>query len=252
MNLHLSNKVVLVTGASKGIGFSISRKFIEEGAKVIITGRNEEDLVSAVKKMGNSAYYYCVDHTDADSIRGLRALINKEFEQLDCIVCNVGSGKSVPPGSETIEEWVRVFDLNFFSATNVIETFKDAIITSKGNFICISSICGKETLEAPITYSVAKTALNNYVNNISKVLGKKGVRINVISPGNILFEGSVWQRKMNENANQTLEYIHEVVPLQKFGQAEDIANLAVFLASEKASFISGANFIIDGGQTKSI
>ena len=118
---------------------------------------------------------------------------------LDILICNAGSGNSVEPGKENLDEWLRVFNINFFSATNVIEIFEPFLKKSKGNIICISSTCGCEVIpNAPITYSVAKAALNSYVKSISRPLAENNININAIAPGNIIFEGSVWERKLKD------------------------------------------------------
>ena len=252
MEINLINKVVLITGGSRGIGLHIAKLFIQNGAFVIITGRNESSLCEAINQLGKNAKGFITDHTSVESIEKLKNHILIEYTSLDCIICNIGSGSSVIAGSENFEEWQRVFNINYFTTTNTIECFKDTIIKNETNLICISSICGIESISAPVTYSVAKSALINYVNYISKYFGQFGVRINAISPGNILFDSSVWQKKLITDKIKTEMYITNNVPLQKFGTPDDISHMALYLTSKYAKFITGTNIIIDGGQTKSI
>ena len=144
-----------------------------------------------------------------------------------------------------------MFHLNFFSTTNIIEKFKDDLALSKGSIVCISSICGQEIIPgAPITYSVVKSALNAYVKGIALPLGKKNIRINAIAPGNILFEESIWDYKLKTNKARVLKMLRENVPLKKFGTPKDIASLTSWLLSKEASFVTGAIFVSDGGQTR--
>ena len=172
---------------------------------------------------------------------------------MDLVICNLGSGKSVPPGNETYDEWQRIFHINLWSATNIVEASKNMLVISKGSIICISSICGQEViLNAPVTYSVAKAALNAYVKGISKPLGKIGIRINAISPGNILFEGSTWEEKLKENPVMVKNMLKNEVSLGRFGTAKEIADLSIWLGSPYASYCNGSVFTIDGGQTKSL
>lgn len=132
----------------------------------------------------------------------------------------------------------------------MVENSQSILQKSKGTIICISSICGNQVISgAPITYSVAKAALNFYVKSISKVLANKNIRINAISPGNIMFNGSVWDSKFKKNKKAILKMIENNVPLRKFGSPSDIANLSVWLASDQADFITGSIFVVDGGQT---
>ena len=114
----------------------------------------------------------------------------------------------------------------------------------------MSSICGSELIKgAPITYSVSKAALNFYAKSISHYLGPQGVKINVISPGNLMFKNSVWDKKIKKNKKKVKRLIKSSVPLNSFGTPNDIINMINYLISDKAKFINGSNFIIDGGQT---
>jgi 3-oxoacyl-[acyl-carrier protein] reductase len=184
-----------------------------------------------------------------EQARGVVEKVLAAFGKLDVLVCNVGSGRSVPPGAETNEEWLRVFELNLWSTTNMVEAGRDALATSGGTIVCISSVCGHELVPgAPLTYSAAKAALNAYVRGMARPLGKDGVRINAVAPGNILFEHSVWHRKLNENAAAVEQMLARDVALAKLGTPQDVANLALWLASSAASFCTGSVFVTDGGQ----
>ena len=141
----------------------------------------------------------------------------------------------------------RVFN-TLFSTTNIVENVKDKLKETKGSIICISSICGHEIIKnAPITYSTAKCALNFYVKGISRHLGNNGVRINSISPGNILFKGSIWEKKLNEDRQKVFNMLEDVA-LSKLGTPADIANICLWLSSPMSSFCTGSIFTIDGGQ----
>ena len=119
--------------------------------------------------------------------------------------------------------------------------------------LCISSICGKEYVKgAPVAYSVAKAALNNFVKFQSEILAERSIRINAIAPGNIIFKGSSWEKKIKNNKKKVEKFIDKNVPLKTFGTTEDVSNMSSFLLSEKSKFITGAVFVIDGGQTKSL
>lgn len=251
MKLDLSEKVALVTGSSKGIGWAIAQTLHGEGCRVALNGRNEQDLTAATTQLDGSIGVVG-DVTEPVEAYRIVAEVLRTFGRLDILVCNVGSGRSVPPGNETADEWQRIFALNLWSTTNSVEAARDALVASKGVIVCISSICGIEVIQgAPVTYSAAKAALNAYVRGIARPLGRKGVRINAIAPGNILFEGSVWFRKIVEDTAKVQTMLENDVALAKLGTPPDVANLALWLASPAASFCTGSIFVADGGQVHS-
>ena len=249
MDLNLKNKKVFISGSSKGIGLCIAKKFIEEGAKVVINSRNADELASIAMSLDNCSGV----SGDVSNYEEALTTITKSAAILggiDIIVCNVGNGSSVPPGQETYNEWQRVFDINFFSTTNLIQASRKFLLASKGSIVCISSICGNETIPgAPVTYSVAKSALNTYVKSISYPLAKEGIRINAVAPGNINFEGSSWAKKIIKDPEAVKKMLQKNVPLNKFGTPDDVANIALWLASDLANFVTGTIVKSDGGQT---
>jgi len=248
MELSLADKNVLITGSSKGIGFEIAKKFHEEGCNVIINGRDKYDLEKAQSKLRGSRAL-CLDFRNFTETQEKIKVIMENIKYLDILVCNIGNGKSVPPGQENYHEWQKVFSANLWPTTNAIENFKNYIKKDSGAIICISSICGLEVINgAPITYSVAKAALNAYVKAISRPLGKDGIRINAVAPGNILFEGSTWQSKLEKNPDNVEKMLKDNVTLNTFGKPIDIANLVLYLSSPISNFITGSIFTLDGGQ----
>jgi len=250
MQLDLSGKVALITGSYKGIGLGIAQKLYEEGCLIAINGRNPSGVAIASAKLPGSIGVVG-DVTDNLDAQRIVAEVVKRFGTLDILVCNVGSGQSVPPGNENIGEWHRIFALNLWSATNMVEAAQQALVVSKGVIICISSICGIEVIQgAPVTYSVAKAALNAYVRGIARPLGKLGVRINAIAPGNILFDDSVWSRKLAEDPQAVQAMIVKDVTLGKLGTPSDIAALVTYLASPLSNFVSGSIWTLDGGQSR--
>lgn len=251
MQLELSGKTALVTGSSKGIGRAIAEALHAEGCQVALNGRNPDELATATEELAGSIAV-AGDLTHPEDARRVISEVIKSFGRLDILVCNVGSGRSVPPGEETPEEWQRVFALNLWSTTNSVEAAREALAASKGVIVCVSSICGLEVIPgAPVTYSVAKAALHAYVRGIARPLGKQGVRINAVAPGNILFDGSVWSRKLIENKEVVQTMLGKDVALGRLGTPHDVANLVVYLASPRAGFATGGIWTLDGGQVHS-
>ena len=159
MDLSLKNKRVFISGSSRGIGFFIANSFIQEGANVVINSRRIDDLASAEVEM-NASGSVAGDLRNPEEAQNVIDTAAVILGGIDIVVCNVGSGASVAPGHEHYREWQRVFDTNLFCSTNLVEASRKVLKQSKGSIICISSICGLETIPgAPVTYSVAKAAL---------------------------------------------------------------------------------------------
>lgn len=248
MKLELLGKKALVTGSSRGIGRAIAEELQDEGCSVALNARNEVELREAAGELGCTAAV-AGDVSSAEEARRVVGEAVAALGGLDILVCNVGSGHSVVPGNETYEEWQRVFALNLWSTTNVVEAARSELADARGVVVCISSLCGLELIPgAPVTYSAAKAALHAYVRGIARPLGTHGVRINAIAAGNILFKGSVWERKLEEDAAVVQQMLERDVALGRLGAPKDVAGLAVYLASPRSSFATGAIWRLDGGQ----
>jgi 3-oxoacyl-[acyl-carrier protein] reductase len=250
MQLELEGKRVLVTGSSRGIGRAIAAALHAEGCRVALNGRNAADLAQASAAMSGSVQV-TGDVTDAADARRVVSTAAAALGAIDILVCNVGGGRSVPPGEETSQEWQRVFALNLWSATNTIEPAREHLVAARGVIVCISSICGLEVIPgAPVTYSAAKAALHAYVKGAARPFGKQGVRINAVAPGNILFDGSVWSRKLAENSAAVNSMLDREVSLSRLGTPQEVADLVVWLASARAGFATGGVWTLDGGQVR--
>lgn len=251
MRLELAGKTALVTGSSRGIGRAIAEVLHAEGCRVALNGRIADDVSLAASEMPR-AIAIAGDVTQPGEASRVVSEASAAMGGLDILICNVGSGRSVPPGEETFAEWQRVFALNLWSTTNTVEAAREALSASKGVIVCVSSICGLEVVPgAPVTYSVAKAALHAYVRGIARPLGKLGIRINAIAPGNILFDGSVWSRKLQEDASAVDSMLENEVALARLGTPQEVAELVAYLSSPRSGFASGAVWTLDGGQVHS-
>ncbi len=138
--------------------------------------------------------------------------------------------------------------MNLLSASNIIE--QALSLLDHSSVTVISSICGNSVVDgAPIEYSTAKAALNQYIRVMGKKYAEKEIRFNLVSPGNVIFDGSQWAKKLKSDEKNTTSYIREKVPMGKFIEPQDIAEMAYYLSSIKSRFITGQNFVIDGGQS---
>lgn len=255
MNLELDNKNVLVTGASRGIGLAIAESFLKEGANVMIVSRGSNLLSQTAsilqKKYTNVSVEFAIcDCAKQESLEELLKIISKKWSKLDIVVSNVGDGRSEPDPIPANDQWRKTWSKNFESALFTSRVFLPSIELSRGCLLFISSIAGFEVLGAPIDYSTAKSAMISFAKNLSRKV-TKDVRVNVIAPGNIIFPGSSWDKKMDQDPVGTQALIDSSVPMKRFGNPREVADLAVFICSERAKFITGSVFVIDGGQTVS-
>jgi NAD(P)-dependent dehydrogenase (short-subunit alcohol dehydrogenase family) len=249
---RLSGKAALITGSSKGIGLAIAKALADAGCRVAINGRDKDRLEECSNTIKGSIALVGDVSIEANA-RQIVAEAVLAFGDIDILICNVGNGRSVKPGCEDYDEWQRMFALNLWSATNMIESATESLsFSGSGAIVCISSICGLEVVPgAPLAYSAAKSALNSYVKGVARTLAKKKIRINAVAPGNVTFPGSSWDIKLQENAKSVQDMLDKDVALACFGTPKDIAEVTVFLASERASFVTGSIWTVDGGQVKS-
>lgn len=251
MQLELSGKTALITGSSRGIGRAIAEVLHAEGCRVALNARNPDSLAAATAALPG-AIAIAGDVTKPEEAQRIVSKSAEALGRIDILICNVGNGRSAAPGAETYEEWQRVFALNLWSTTNVVEAARDALAASRGVIVCVSSICGLEVVPgAPVTYSSAKAALHAYVRGIARPLGQQGVRINAVAPGNILFDGSVWSRKLAEDNNAVQATLDRDVVLGRLGTPTDVAELVAYLASPRSGFATGGVWVLDGGQIHS-
>ena len=241
---NFNKKVIFITGSSSGMGYGLAKSFLDLGNEVIICSKNIRKLKFASKSL-NDCFFVRADLSKENDIKKAIKKIKLRFKKIDVLICNYGSSNH----KKNNLDFNYAFNNNFFPTVNVVN-YAQPIIKKEGNIICISSICGVESIkDSPIGYSVAKSALNNFVKSISYSLSQKKILINCIAPGNIYFKGSTWEKKIKKNKHKVKKYINKNVPLKKFGSINEIFNLCRYLSSSQ-SFSTGATYILDGGQTR--
>jgi 3-oxoacyl-[acyl-carrier protein] reductase len=253
MDFALKEKRVLITGASKGIGVALAHGFLKEGAKACIVSRGSEHLYNTKAKLvemfgEESLIAQECDCTDRDSLILLKGRIEKIWGVVDVVVANVGDGRSVSEPLPDEDQWKKTWDANFESSLQTARVFLPMLQKSKGCLLFISSIAAMEAFGAPVDYSTAKAAVTALAKNMARKLGGE-VRVNVLAPGNVWFSGGVWDEKIKQNPERVKKMIESTVPMNRFGTTDEMADAAVFLCSERASFITGSVLVVDGGQT---
>ncbi len=250
VDLGLRDKVALVTGASRGIGRAIAEILVAEGSSVALVARGAEALANVAGAFSPHASIHPGDVTVPADCRRVVAAAREHWGRIDVVVCNVGSGASVPPGQETPEEWHRVLSVNLHAATNVIAAVRPHLAAGAA-IVCVSSICGVESFGAPVAYEAAKAALNAYVRGMARPLAASQIRLNAVAPGNVLVPGGRWDERQRQDPAAIDALLAREVAMRRFAAPREIADIVVFLASSRASFVTGAVWIADGGQTRS-
>jgi NAD(P)-dependent dehydrogenase (short-subunit alcohol dehydrogenase family) len=175
--------------------------------------------------------------------------VNAKYGRLDVLICNVGSGADLATNILPVERWSHFLSTNLLSCSFLVDSALQLLIKSKGNVVAVSSICGFGVVKgAPIEYSVAKAALNMYIKSMALKFGDRGIRLNAVSPGNVMFEGSTWHNKLKKDEKQVAQYISENVPMGEFIKPEAVAEAVIFLASDESRSTTGVVLNIDGGQ----
>ena len=249
MNLGLNNKLVLVVGASKGIGRSIVKGFAEEHCRIVALARSEELLKEVGKeavKFGAVDYYYEVaDIMNCNTQDLARNLIDK-YGVFDVVIHNVGTSLVSRNHLGPAEDWNYALKLNAVAAIDMNSILIPPMIERKsGHVIHISSISAKMLRGNPL-YASSKEFLCAYVTTVGRQLAPTGVVLCSVMPGAVAFEGSYWDKFIKEGHPRVHEFLSQHQAVNRFGSPEEIANVVVFVSSEKASFMQATNIPVDG------
>lgn len=256
MDLELNDKLACVTGSSRGIGRAIAESLLREGARVMITGRGADDLDRTheefSERWGESRVSkFQGDLTEERTIQRCVEVLYETWEGLDILVANIGSGRSQTGSDLRAEEWMRMLSLNLVSAALIANQVVSLLQARGGGSITfVGSLAGLEVLPAPIPYASAKAGLVALGKMLSRQLASRQIRVNIVAPGNILFPGGVWQHKLEENLQGVTAYLETEVPMKRLGTPAEVADTVAFVSSSRASFITGACVVVDGGQSK--
>lgn len=255
MDLGLKDKVVIVTGASRGIGRSIALGFADEGCKLSICGRTVETLQKVAEELRGKGVEFLPIQADVTKPQDISRFVDEtvmKYERIDILVNNVGGSKWQPFVEATDEDWEAIINLNLWAAVRMSRAVVSVMKEHGGGVIInITSIWGRE-LGGPVSYNATKAAEVGLAKGLAKELAPFNIRVNSVAPGSILFPGGGWQKRLDADPEGIAEFMKREMPLGRFGKPEEIANVVVFLASPRAGLVTGACINVDGCQSRSL
>ena len=255
MDLGLRGKVAMVTGASRGLGRAMAQALAAEGARLSICARGPDGLKAAsaeLTALGHEVFAEATDITVAAQARRWVENTLRHFGGIDILVNNAGGARHGTLAELSESTWRESFDANFFSAVELARLCAPEMERrGGGSIINISSIYGRE-VGGPIAYNTSKAALISFNKMLARELAPKGIRVNSIAPGSILYPGGSWERRFKENPDFERDFLSHELPAGRLGRPEEVAFAVVMLASPRASWITGACIPVDGAQGRSL
>jgi 3-oxoacyl-[acyl-carrier protein] reductase len=256
MDLGLTGKVAIVTGGSRGLGFAAAQALVAEGVNVVVCARGAEALQQAVTQLRAAA----VDGASAEGVvadvfteAGVASVIDaaiRTFGRLDVLVNNVAVAKGAGIEATSDAEWQEAFDQTLFPAIRASRLAVPHMRTQGGGAIVIvSSIFGRES-GGRMTYNAVKAAEISLTKSMAQQLAKDQIRVVSVAPGSIMFEGGSWWKRQQADPKGIAEFIANELPFGRFGRPEEVGAAIAFLASPKASWVSGTTVVVDGCQSR--
>ena len=249
MDLGIEGKVALVTGGTRGIGLGIAQALAREGVRVAVAARTESDVnrtAAALAGVGVVA-----DLTTEEGCRRAVEHTEKALGPIEILVNNLG----LRAGSSWSDTGPKEFEAAFSGNVTVSLRMSQLVLPGMllrgwGRIVAITSVWGRETGGAP-AYNAAKAAENSLVRSLAREVAAKGVTVNAIAPGSILWKGGGWDRRQRADPDGIAEFIRREMPLGRFGTVEEVASVVTFVCSQQASLVNGAVIAVDGGQSRS-
>jgi 3-oxoacyl-[acyl-carrier protein] reductase len=258
MDLQLKDKVAIVTGSTRGLGFSAAKALLAEGCNVTICARGEERIAQAVAELrelpGGTERILAIQ-ADVSTDKGVADVVSRTVETfggIDILVNNVGLGRGTTIVDTTDAEWREAIDQTLFPA---IRASRLAVPFMRrrggGSIVMIASIWGREA-GGRMTYNAVKAAEISLAKSLAQQLARDNIRVNSVAPGSILFAGGSWDRRQKEDPAGIADFVLRELPFGRFGRPEEVGAVVAFLVSPRASWISGASVPVDGCQSRSL
>ena len=256
MDLGLKDKVAIVTGSSRGLGLASARALASEGCLVCVCARTHAMLEQARRDVAARAVgdeRVVAISADVSTPQGVKAVIDgtiAAFGGIDILVNNVGLARGATVIDTSDAEWQEAFDHTLFPA---IRASRLAVPHMKqrggGVIVMIASVWGREA-GGRMTYNAVKAAEISLAKSLAQQLASSNIRVNSVAPGSILFEGGSWWKRQQENPAAIAEFVRRELPFGRFGTPEEVGDVVAFLCSSRASWMSGASIVVDGGQSR--
>lgn len=251
MDLGLKGKKALVTGGTRGIGRAIAERLASEGSAVATCARNADEVAETIAALQELGVHATGGNVDVGDEIALKTWINQAADELgglDILIANV----SALAGDDSTAAWRSAFEIDMLGTIHTIEGALPHIENSEsGAIVAISSVSALQYFGGVRAYNSMKAAVINHMSNLAHELAPKGIRVNTVSPGTIYFKGGIWNKReleMPELFKKSLA----MNPMGRMGTPKEVADATVFLCSPVASFISGANLLVDGALTQSV
>jgi 3-oxoacyl-[acyl-carrier protein] reductase len=244
MDLQLTGRKALVTGASRGIGRAIAVELAREGCDLALCARGAEPLEALAKELGGTVYTQAVDVSDEQAVAGFVDAAAEQLSGLDVVISNVSAG-----GLKGPDQWQLSFQADLMSFVRIAEAAVPYLERSDAAaIVAIGTTSAFDTLPptSANSYAALKAAVLEHASGLGHALARKGIRVNTVSPGPIDFPGGAWD-KLHEGRPEFYEGIRARIPVGRLGRAEEVARAVTFLASPAASFCTAVNLVVDGG-----
>ena len=244
--MKLQNKTAVITGGTTGIGFATAKQFIEEGARVIITGRDEGRLINAVEQLGKKAIAVQADVRSLTDLDNLAKKVKQEFGSLDILFANAGIGQFSPLEQIDEEFYDNQFDINVKGIFFTVQKLS-GLLNPKASVILNASAVNAKGAATGSVYFATKAAVRSLARSLAAELGDRDIRVNAISPGIVRTE---FQGKMDlppEAVEGFISAVKQAAPLRRDGEVNEIAKAVTFLASDDSSYMTASDLVVDGG-----
>jgi 3-oxoacyl-[acyl-carrier protein] reductase len=256
LDLQLTDRVALISGSSKGLGLASARALAAEGCRIVLSARGHDALDAAEREIaaitgGDRVHAVAADLSTAEGAETVMAATLARFGGIDILVNNVGKAAGTDIVSTPDEEWQAAFDHTLYPAIRLSRLAVPHMRRAgQGVILMIASIWGRES-GGRMTYNAVKAAEISLAKAMAQQLAKDNIRVNSIAPGSILFPGGSWEQRMRDTPDVVNEMIRRDLPFGRLGKDHEVGDVVAFLASPRASWISGASITIDGGQSRS-